>query len=313
MVQKLISKRLKMLNVSISELMILFSSVLVIFMLLTDILGWTQLFSWLENGCRFPSFSFGYSDHNGPHMWKTLCSANNGSNQSPINIATQFVVVQSSEPLQWTGYNKGPLSMTIMNNGYNVIVNAMWNALAQPYIRGGPLTSTYNFHSMVFHWGQSNEEGSEHTIDYVRYPMELQVYHLRHDFKSPMDAIAIEAYNSMLVVSFLFQITNADNPYLDHIITNLWRIQQPGKKVHISPFPLEWFFSPFEKNYYTYGGSLTQPPCSEIVTWILHPEPIAVSSFQVAQFRSLCSANGPILLNCRPVQRINNRNIYFYE
>ncbi|KZC12500.1 Carbonic anhydrase 1 [Dufourea novaeangliae] len=303
-----------MLNISVSEFMILCSSVLLVFLLLTEILDWTQLFPWVENECHFPGFSFGYSDQNGPHRWKVLYPVSNGSNQSPINITTRFaVVVQPSEPLRWTGYNTGPLSMTVGNNGNNVVVHTMWNASARPYIKGGPLNDTYDFCSMVFHWGQTNEEGSEHTLDYVRYPMELQVCHLSRGFKSPMDAITAEEADGMLNVSFFFQITNADNPYLDHIVTNLWRITQPGMKVHIPPFPLEWIFSTFEKNYYTYSGSLTQPPCSEIVTWILHPEPIAISASQVAQFRKLRSSNGPISVNCRPVQQVNDRNIYFYE
>lgn len=53
-------------------------------------------------------------------MWKLLYPDSNGSNQSPINIATQLVVVvQPSEPLRWNGYDKGPLSMTIANNENN--------------------------------------------------------------------------------------------------------------------------------------------------------------------------------------------------
>ncbi|XP_043259962.1 carbonic anhydrase 1-like [Colletes gigas] len=303
-----------MINISLPEFMIVCSSVLLVFLLLTEILDWAQLFPWVGSESHFPGFTFGYSERNGPHMWKVLYPASNGSNQSPINITTRLaVVVQPSEPLRWTGYNKGPLSMTIANNGNNVVVNTIWNSFSRPHIQGGSLTKIYDFCSMVFHWGHSNEDGSEHTLDYVRYPMELQVCHISRDFNSPLDAIADKSNDAMLIVSFFFQITNADNPYLDQIVTNLWRIAQPGTKFHIPPFPLEWILSPFEKSYYTYSGSLTQPPCSEIVTWIVQPEPIAISSFQVAQFRKLCSADGPILLNCRPVQRINERNVYFYE
>ncbi|XP_076629931.1 carbonic anhydrase 1 [Colletes latitarsis] len=303
-----------MINISLPEFMIVCSSVLLVFLLLTEILDWAQLFPWVGSESHFPGFTFGYSERNGPHMWKVLYPASNGSNQSPINITTRLaVVVQPSEPLRWTGYNKGPLSMTIANNGNNVVVNTIWNSFSRPHIQGGSLTKIYDFCSMVFHWGHSNEDGSEHTLDYVRYPMELQVCHISRDFNSPLDAITDKSNDAMLIVSFFFQITNADNPYLDQIVTNLWRITQPGTKFHIPPFPLEWIFSPFEKSYYTYSGSLTQPPCSEIVTWIVQPEPIAISTFQVAQFRKLCSADGPILLNCRPVQRINERNVYFYE
>lgn len=137
---------MKMINISVSEFMIICSSVLLIskkiystslfinftihviyhlepfiaVLLLTEVLDWTQLFRWMENECNFPSFAFGYTDRNGPHMWKLLYPDSNGSNQSPINITTQLaVVVQPSEPLRWNGYDKRPLSMIIANNGNN--------------------------------------------------------------------------------------------------------------------------------------------------------------------------------------------------
>ncbi|XP_031364674.1 carbonic anhydrase 3-like [Apis dorsata] len=301
-----------MINISVSEFMILCSSVLLIFLLLTEVLDWTQLFPWAEE-CNFPRYTFGYADRNGPHMWKLLYPDSNGGNQSPINVTTQLaIVVQPSEPLRWSGYDKGPLSMTITNNENNVVLNTMWNSSSRPYIQGGCLTNVYDICSMVFHWGHSNEEGSEHTFDYVRFPMELQVWHIKRGFNSLLDAITAKENDGILIVSFFFQITNADNPYLDHIVTNLWRIIQPGTKVHIPPFPLLWIFPTFERDYYTYNGSFTQPPCSEIVTWILQPEPIAISSSQVAQFRKICSPDGPILFNCRPVQQVNERSVYFY-
>ncbi|XP_003400986.1 carbonic anhydrase 1-like [Bombus terrestris] len=303
-----------MINISASEFMIICSSVLLVFLLLTEVLDWTQLFPWVENECNFPPFTFGYTDRNGPHMWKQLYPDSNGSNQSPINIATQLVVVvQPSEPLRWNGYDKGPLSTTIANNENNVIVSTMWGNLNRPYIEGGCLTNIYDLCSMTFHWGQSNDEGSEHTLDYVRYPMELQVWHIKRGFNTLLEAIAAKESDGILIISFFFQITNADNPYLDHIVRNLRRIVKPGTKVHVPPFPLLWLFPRFQTDYYTYNGSLTQPPCSEIVTWILQPEPIAISSSQIAQFRQICSPDGPIPLNCRPVQRVNDRSVYFYS
>lgn len=89
---------------------------------------------------------------------------------------------------------------------FAVIVNTAWGSSTRPYIQGGSLTGIYDICSMVFHWGQSNEEGSEHTVDYVRYPMELQVFHIKRDFNSPLEAIGTNANDGMLVVSFVFQV-----------------------------------------------------------------------------------------------------------
>lgn len=82
----------------------------------------------------------------------------------------------------------------------------MWGSLTRPYVQGGSLTSIYDLCSLVFHWGQSDNEGSEHTLDYVRYPMELQVWHIKRGFNSLMDAIAAKTSDALLIVSFLFQV-----------------------------------------------------------------------------------------------------------
>ncbi|KAH0952267.1 hypothetical protein HN011_004026 [Eciton burchellii] len=268
----------------------------------------------MENDYHPLAYSFGYAHQNGPHTWKDLYPESSGCNQSPINIVTRLaVVVQPSERLQWSNYNSGPLSMTITNDGHTVILRGFWTSAAWPRLQGGPLNGAYDFFNVLFHWGPSNQEGSEHTLDYVRYPMELQVIHTKHGIKTPMDAITLGAKDGIVIVSFFLQINQADNPYLDHVVSNLWRISCPGSKVYIPPFPLEWIFAPFDRDYYAYNGSFSQPPCSEIVTWIVQQEPIAISPSQVEQFRKICSMDGPLLLNCRPVQPLNDRNIYFYE
>jgi len=77
-------------------------------------------------------------------------------------------------------------------------------------------------------------------------------------------------------------------------VSNLWRISCPGSKVYVPPFPLEWIFAPFDRDYYAYNGSFSQPPCSEIVTWIVQQEPIAISPSQV---RPLTSSDRYLLLS----------------
>lgn len=87
-----------------------------------------------------------------------------------------------------------------------VTVNTMWDTLNRPYIEGGCLNSIYDLYSMVFHWGQSDDEGSEHTLDYIRYPMELQVWHIKRGFNSLLDATAAKDSDGILIVSFFFQV-----------------------------------------------------------------------------------------------------------
>ncbi|KDR09251.1 Carbonic anhydrase 3 [Zootermopsis nevadensis] len=58
----------------------------------------------------------------------------------------------------------------------------------------------------------------------------------------------------------------------------------------------------------TYNGSLTTPPCSESVTWVIRKEPLTVSRHQVDEFRSLLAQDGRTMKrNWRPTQPLNGR------
>ena len=76
------------------------------------------------------------------------------------------------------------------------------------------MTDTYDFFQVIFHWGPSNEEGSEHTIDYVRYPMELQIVHTKRGIKSPLHAIALGAKDGLAIVSFFLQVKFLSTKYI---------------------------------------------------------------------------------------------------
>ena len=55
--------------------------------------------------------------------------------------------------------------------------------------------------------------------------------------------------------------------------------------------------------YYTYSGSLTTPPCSQGVRWLLLETPVTISENQLEVFVSLFE------MNARPVQPLNNRDL----
>ncbi len=61
---------------------------------------------------------------------------------------------------------------------------------------------------------------------------------------------------------------------------------------------------PKQFNFYRFSGSLTTPPCSEGVTWLVLDQPVNVSAEQIHQFQSVVHHN-----NNRPIQPLNGRVI----
>jgi carbonic anhydrase len=60
---------------------------------------------------------------------------------------------------------------------------------------------------------------------------------------------------------------------------------------------------PAERGYYTYMGSLTTPPCSEGVLWMVMRQPVQVAQSQIDIFTRLYP------MNARPVQSASGRLI----
>jgi carbonic anhydrase len=88
-------------------------------------------------------------------------------------------------------------------------------------------------------------------------------------------------------IGIMFQIKNFkaeeyDNPRVDQIMANLVNVQTPNYVAKLPGDAMLWldellvFFS-----YYTYSGSLTTEPCSEVVTWIVMKKRISVGKNQV--------------------------------
>ena len=60
---------------------------------------------------------------------------------------------------------------------------------------------------------------------------------------------------------------------------------------------------PEDRRYYTYMGSLTTPPCSEGVLWMVMKTPLPVTPEQIDIFARLYP------MNARPVQQVAGRLI----
>lgn len=77
-----------------------------------------------------------------------------------------------------------------------------------PFLRGGPLYNFYSFHSIVFRWGSTHEFRSEHTIDNINYPLEMQLIHVNDKFETLDDAIMSNDKDGIAIGTLLFQVSS---------------------------------------------------------------------------------------------------------
>jgi carbonic anhydrase len=220
-----------------------------------------------------------YTGPRGVEHWAELdpsYAACNGKQQSPIDI--HGAVKAQLPPLQFE-YKSEPLKYLI-NNGYTVRVNYHdASGAGSALVVGGERYQLTQFH---FH------RPSEETIDGKRASM---VLHLMHTSTS----------GKVVGVAVLLR-EGKPNATVQQIWNNMPMVkgdehEVPG--VAIDPAGM----LPSTLAYYSYMGSVTAPPCTEGVQWIVLKTPVEVSPEQVAAFAKLYPHD------VRPTQPLNGRVI----
>ncbi|XP_022410742.1 carbonic anhydrase 13 [Delphinapterus leucas] len=254
-------------------------------------------------------FSWGYGEHNGPIHWNEFFPIADGDQQSPIEIKTKEVKYDSSlRPLS-IKYDTSSAKI-ISNSGHSFNVD-FDDTEDKSVLRGGPLTGSYRLRQFHLHWGSTDDHGSEHVVDGMRYAAELHVVHWNSD-KYPSFVEAAHEPDGLAVLGVFLQI-GEHNPQLQKITNILDSIKEKGKQTRFTNFdPLSLL--PPRWDYWTYPGSLTVPPLLESVTWIILKQPINISSQQLATFRTLlCTGEGKaaafLLSNHRPPQPLKGRKV----
>jgi carbonic anhydrase len=214
-----------------------------------------------------------YGGEAGPENWGKLdgkfvmCSI--GRNQSPIDVAN--AVKAELEPLRFD-YVAG--ASGIQNNGHTVQVD---------YAPGSTVTVDGKAFALTqFHF----HTPSENTFNGKPFPLEGHFVHTDKD-------------GNLAVVAVMFE-EGAANPAL----AGFWGAM-PTKAGEIRAAPAganAVTLLPADRSYFRFEGSLTTPPCSEGVRWLVLKTPVSVSRAQVEQFAA--ALPGP---NNRPVQPRNAR------
>lgn len=215
-----------------------------------------------------------YDGDEGQHNWASLDErfemCEKGLNQSPINISTPIDATLS--PLIFEGNAK---AKTFVNNGHTVQAN---------FENGNYLTienKKYELKQIHFHIP------SENHIDGKVFPMEA---HLVHADKN----------NNLAVIGIMFEVSE-DNTTLNKLLRNLPENKDQKNEVKSEIFGYE--ILPESKEYYRFNGSLTTPPCTEGVKWIVLKTPVTISKSQLKDFEAVMPRNA------RDIQNINARTI----
>lgn len=215
-----------------------------------------------------------YDGEGAPDNWARLDAKNRlcavGQRQSPIDIRDGIKV--DLEPI---AFDYKPSLFRIVDNGHTVQVN----------VGNGSITVTGKTYELVqFHFHKPSEE----KINGRAFDMVAHLVHRADDGQLAVVAVLLEK--------------GAENPF----IQTLWNNLPLEKNSEVSP-PTATVdllsFLPPSRNYFTYMGSLTTPPCTEGVLWLVLRQAVPISAEQVNIFSRLYRNNA------RPVQPAAGRLI----
>lgn len=220
-----------------------------------------------------------YEGEEGPDHWSGLCVGNadcGGSTQSPVDIKGAVADAALAAIAKTYGTSK----TSILNNGHTIQFN---------YDSGSSITvNGVQYDLLQFHF----HTHSEHLVNGTSYPMEVHLVHKN-------------AASGKLAVIGIFFEEGAENALLKKYIDHL-PATADGTYTSNDTFTAADLL-PAGTGYYTYSGSLTTPPCSEIVTWIVMKDHITATHDQIHHIEDLEHEN------FRPVQDLHGRTIKVFN
>lgn len=218
---------------------------------------------------------WGYTGDTGPENWAQLTPENascSGKNQSPINLAG--FTEADLPPIEFNYGNSN--SKEVLNNGHTIQVN---------YTSGDTIkVDSIQFALKQFHF----HAPSENHINGKSFPMEAHLVHK-------------DSTNDIAVVALMFE-EGAANPELEKV----WA-EMPADADTVDALDTQVDASkllPQNRDYYRFNGSLTTPPCTEGVRWLVMKQPVTASKEQIEKFAHVM--HHP---NNRPVQATNARPV----
>lgn len=243
----------------------------------------------LRTDCDGDEIHWEYEGPEGPDHWGGLCGhwACDGTQQSPVNLKS-WVKRKKSKSLYFYWDNS---TTHIVNNGHTIQFNYDQPAdIATNPNQGSYLTlNGAKYHLLQFHF----HTASEHTVNGEYFPMEIHFVHQNQET------------GELAVIGVMVEEGDDDHPFFENFAQ--YMPEDEGSYVDASTsFNAEMLMPEFynhwlKQHFWWYEGSLTTPPCSEIVHWFVMNDPISASHDQLHAMEEILHEN------YRPVQPLNNR------
>ncbi len=214
-----------------------------------------------------------YEGPEGPEYWGSLspdyavCST--GKQQSPIDIPSSAALNPADLKFDYK-----PSQLNILNNGHTI--QGMYDAGSTLTVDGVP------YKLVQFHFHNPSEHEANGKLD----AMELHLVHQN-------------AQGGLAVVGVWIQ-PGAENKALAPVFSNMPKQEQDAKPVPGATVDAAGFL-PATQTYYRYDGSLTTPPCTQGVKWLVMSAPVTASAEQLAAYKAIMYPTN------RPVQPLNGR------
>ena len=215
---------------------------------------------------------WGYAAENGPSHWSKMTSkfrtCGSGHQQSPIDLPTKTSI---GAPRLTFNYETGPAS--VVNNGHTIQVNVAQGSSVK--------IGNRSFRLVQFHF----HTPSENTVDGLHFPMETHFVHADDEGNLAVVAVLVKAG-------------------VKGLVDTLPKPMKAGSKANTNGVINPLSLIPSDRRHYTFKGSLTTPPCSEGVTWIVMKRPATADIATISQMKAILGANN------RPVKPHNGRRIW---
>ncbi|KAJ8598530.1 hypothetical protein CTAYLR_001326 [Chrysophaeum taylorii] len=212
-----------------------------------------------------------------------------GNYQSPVDLVTASAFTPLAGKTQITFSYSPDSGREIINTGHNLEVVLSSAA-------GKVVHNSRDYMALQFHFHLL----SEHTVDGEYHDGEMHIVHAAYDDEGGID--------SLLVLGIFFNVTgDEDNSFLETI---KWE-EAPTTETESAgvaideDVDLNFFADILSGEFWRYKGSLTTPPCSEIVEWHVMKTVSPMSQSQYDYFQNIF----PNPSNYRPVQPMNDRNL----